>query len=179
MFDEVICGFGRTGKWFGAQYYDVTPDLMTFAKGVTSGYQPLSGVIVSRAVCADLEAMGDMLRTGYTYSGHPAACAAAVANVELMTNEGLVERATHVGAQIERGLAALASDGLIQSYRGAGAVWAAELGTNAAPARNAILERGVIVRPIGTALAICPPLVITDAEVGTLLDTMSDGLASA
>ena len=179
VFDEVICGFGRTGKWFGAQYYDVTPDLMTFAKGVTSGYQPLSGVIVSRAVCADLEAMGDMLRTGYTYSGHPAACAAAVANLELMTNEGLVERATHVGAQIERGLAALASDGLIQSYRGAGAVWAAELGTNAAPARNAILERGVIVRPIGTALAICPPLVITDAEVGTLLDTMSDGLASA
>ncbi|MDH3707659.1 MAG: aminotransferase class III-fold pyridoxal phosphate-dependent enzyme [Acidimicrobiia bacterium] len=176
VFDEVICGFGRTGEWFGADFYGVVPDLMTFAKGVTSGYQPLSGVIVSRPISDDIEAMGDMLRTGYTYSGHPAACAAAVANLELMTAEGLVERATHVGAQIENGLAALAADGLIESHRGAGAVWAAELGTNAAPARNAILERGVIVRPIGTALAVCPPLVISNAEVGTIIDTMAEGL---
>jgi len=176
IFDEVICGFGRTGHWFGAQYYDVVPDLMAFAKGVTSGYQPLSGVIVSRAIGDDLEAMGDMLRTGYTYSGHPAACAAAVANLELLSADGLVDRATHVGSEIEKGLTALAADGLIEGYRGAGAVWAAELGANAAPARNAILERGVIVRPIGTALAICPPLVISDAEVGTIIDTMADGL---
>ena len=176
IFDEVICGFGRTGRWFGAQYYDVVPDLMTFAKGVTSGYQPLSGVIVSRAICDDLEAMGDMLRTGYTYSGHPAACAAAIANLELIRKEGLVDRATHVGAEIEAGLAALAADGLIESYRGAGAVWAAELGTHAVPARNAMLSEGVIVRPIGTALAICPPLVVTDAEIAQLLATMAEVL---
>ncbi|MGI9604029.1 MAG: aspartate aminotransferase family protein [Acidimicrobiales bacterium] len=179
VFDEVICGFGRTGHWFGAQYYDVVPDLITFAKGVTSGYQPLSGVIVSRPICNDLEAMGDMLRTGYTYSGHPAACAAAIANLELITAEGLVDRATRVGAQIEQGLQALAADGLIAGYRGAGAVWAAELGTNAAPARNAILEQGVIVRPIGTALAICPPLVITDEEVGTVIDSMAAGIRAS
>ena len=72
ILDEVICGFGRMGEWFGAQYYGVTPDIMTFAKGVTSGYQPLAGVIVSRRVCDVLEAEADfMLRTGYTYSGAP------------------------------------------------------------------------------------------------------------
>lgn len=174
--DEVICGFGRTGHWFGAQRYGVVPDLITFAKGVTSGYQPLSGVILSRAVCEDLEAMGGVLRTGYTYSGHPASCAAAVANLELIAKEDLVERASHVGREIERGLASLAFDGSIQGYRGAGAVWAAELGTDATPVRNALLESGIILRPIGTALAICPPLVITDSEVGSIFDAMADVL---
>ena len=177
ILDEVICGFGRIGEWFGAQFYGVTPDIMTFAKGVTSGYQPLAGVILSRRVCDLLEAQTDfMLRTGYTYSGHPAACAAGVANLQLMTDEDLPGRATHVGERISAGLRALTDDGLLAGYRGDGAVWAAELGRDAAGVRNAMLDAGVIVRPIGTAVAMCPPLVISDAEIDRLIDTMAEAL---
>ncbi|MBQ90532.1 MAG: aspartate aminotransferase family protein [Acidimicrobiaceae bacterium] len=176
IFDEVICGFGRTGEWFGAQTFGVTPDLITFAKAVTSGYQPLSGVLVSRAVAAEFEEPGFLLRTGYTYSGHPAACAAGIANLELMEAEDLVVRGRHVGEQIRNGLEALAGDGLIESWRGVGAVYAAELGRDSIPVRNEILANGVIVRPIGTCLAICPPLVITDDEVGRIIDTMAAAL---
>ena len=172
IFDEVICGFGRIGEWFGAQAFGVTPDLITFAKGVTSGYLPLSGVILSRHVCEELEEPGFLLRTGYTYSGHQASCAAGIANLELMTNEGLATRANHVGDRLQEGLRALEADGLIESWRGVGAVYAAELGRDSIPVRNEILTNGVIVRPIGTCLAICPPLVITDDEVGRIIDTM-------
>jgi adenosylmethionine-8-amino-7-oxononanoate aminotransferase len=177
IFDEVICGFGRTGQWFGAQTFGVTPDLITFAKGVTSGYLPLSGVIVSRSVCDELEEdPGFLLRTGYTYSGHQASCAAGVANLQVMTDEGLDQRANHVGEKLREGLSALQADGLIESWRGMGAVYAAELGRDSIPVRNAVLDAGVIVRPIGTCLAICPPLVITDDEVGRIIDTMASAL---
>ena len=176
IFDEVICGFGRIGEWFGAQAFGVTPDLITFAKGVTSGYLPLSGVILSRHVCEELEEPGFLLRTGYTYSGHQASCAAGIANLELMTNEGLDTRANHVGDRLQEGLRALEADGLIESWRGMGAVYAAELGRDSIPVRNEILANGVIVRPIGTCLAICPPLVITDDEVGRIVDTMAAAL---
>ncbi len=176
IFDEVICGFGRTGEWFGAQTFDVTPDMITFAKGVTSGYLPLSGVIVSRSLCEELEQPGFLLRTGYTYSGHQASCAAGIANLQIMTDEGLDRRANHVGEKLCEGLSALQADGLIESWRGMGAVYAAELGRDSIPVRNDILEGGVIVRPIGSCLAICPPLVITDDEVGRIIDTMASAL---
>ena len=176
IFDEVISGFGRTGQWFGAQHFGVTPDLITFAKGVTSGYLPLSGVIASRRVCEAFEEPGFVFRTGYTYSGHPASCAAGIANLELMDAEGLVERANHVGGRIQSGLEALQADGLIESWRGTGAVYAAELGRDSIPVRNEMMANGVIVRPIGTCLAICPPLIITDDEVGRVLDTMAEAL---
>ena len=176
IFDEVICGFGRTGEWFGAQTFGVTPDLITFAKGVTSGYLPLSGVILSRSVCEELEEPGFLLRTGYTYSGHQASCAAGIANLEIMEREGLDQRANHVGERFQEGLRALQADGLIESWRGMGAVYAAELGRDSIPVRNEILANGVIVRPIGTCLAICPPLVLTDDEVGRVIDTMAAAL---
>ena len=176
VFDEVISGFGRTGQWFGAQHFGVTPDLITFAKGVTSGYLPLSGVIASRRVCEAFEEPGFVFRTGYTYSGHPASCTAGIANLELMDAEGLVERANHVGGRIQSGLEALQVDGLIESWRGTGAVYAAELGRDSIPVRNEMMANGVIVRPIGTCLAICPPLIITDDEVGRVLDTMAEAL---
>ena len=178
IFDEVICGFGRTGSWFGAQTYGVTPDLMTFAKGVTSGYIPVSGVIVSRAVSEELEAPGEMLRTGYTYSGHPTGMAAVIENLDIIGRQGLVDRAEHIGRAISTGLAALAADGSIEGYEGVGGVWAAELGRDSIPVRNTMLDHGVIVRPIGTRLAVCPPLVITDEEIGKLLDVMATALAA-
>ena len=179
IFDEVICGFGRTGEWFGAQRFGVVPDMMTFAKGVTSGYQPLSGVIVSRELCNELEDPDFILRTGYTYSGHQASCAAAVANIDLIESEGLLGRAADIGVQLEAGLKALSDDGTIESYRGIGAVWAAELGYDAMSVWNALLERGVIVRSMGTALGICPPLVISADDVAAILDAISDAVLSS
>jgi len=184
IFDEVICGFGRTGEWFGAQTYGVTPDLMTFAKGVTSGYQPMGGVIVSRAICDQIEADPDFLfRHGFTYSGHPAAAAAAVVNIDIIEREGLVERAKAIGERMSKGLQALVGDGNLGGYRGVGALWAAKLpeGTEypqTVAVRDAMLDNGVVVRPIGDSLAFCPPLVIDDADIDGMLDALAAATAS-
>ena len=176
IFDEVITGFGRLGTWFGAQYYGVTPDMITFAKGVTSGYQPLGGVITNGAVNNALLAdPAFFLRTGYTYSGHATVCAAALKNLEIMERENLLERATHVGARIEDGLRALTNDGTLTGYRGAGAIWAGKLpdGMDATAVRDAMIKRGVIARAIPGVIAFCPPLVITDDELNTVLDVLA------
>ena len=178
IFDEVICGWGRLGRWFGAQYYGVTPDLITFAKGVTSGYAPLGGVIVSRLVCNALESDPDfLLRHGYTYSGHPTSCAAGVATLEVYEQDGLFERADVIGRLLGDGLRALVEDGTLAGARGDGAIWAAELFPDRDPyvVRDAMLAQGVIARPLVNAIAFCPPLVMTDDEVGRLVD----GLATA
>lgn len=176
IFDEVITGFGRLGTWFGAQYYGVTPDMITFAKGVTSGYQPLGGVITNGAVNNALLAdPAFFLRTGYTYSGHATVCAAALKNLEIMERENLLERATHVGARIEDGLRALTNDGTLTGYRGAGAIWAGKLpdGMDATAVRDTMIRRGVIARAIPGVIAFCPPLVITDDELNTVLDVFA------
>lgn len=176
IFDEVICGFGRMGTWTAAEFFGVIPDMITFAKGVSSGYLPVSGAILSPKVLAPLEAEdGWMLRHGYTYSGHPAATAAAVANLEVL-GDGLLERATKIGARLSAGLQSLADDGTIAEVRGAGAVWAARVGdgVDAVPLRDAMMERGVIPRPIGDSIAFCPPLVITDEEIDTCVDVLAD-----
>lgn len=177
-FDEVICGFGRTGNWFGAQTYGVTPDLIVFAKGVSSGYQPVSGVIVSRAVADVLESRATMLRTGYTYSGHPVGAAAVIANLNLIETDGLAARATHLGERFAKGLQALTDDGSIEGFDGVGGIWGAELGRDSMPVRAKLLELGVVMRPIGTRLAMCPPLVLTDDEVSQMLDALDQALAA-
>ena len=173
IFDEVITGFGRTGEWFGSQFYGVTPDLITFAKGVTSGYVPLSGVIVGPAVLKGLEANeGFILRTGYTYSGHPMACAAALKCIEIQEREGLLARATAIGERLGAGLEALRDEDLLIDVRGAGAVWGISVpeGVNVVAARDALLAIGVIVRPIPPShLTMCPPLVITDEQIDEML----------
>lgn len=168
--DEVICGFGRTGSWFGSQTYGVVPDLMTFAKGVSSGYLPLSGVIVGRNVADELEDPELLLRTGYTYSGHPASCAAGLANINLIEEEGLVDRAHHLAARFTDGLSALKSDGIIKGFRGVGGLWAAETGRDAIPLRDELYGMGLIMRGVGDALLMCPPLIITDSEIDELIE---------
>ena len=108
IFDEVITGFGRTGSWFAAHHYGVTPDMATFAKQITSGYIPLGGVFVGAAPTAALEADPNFfLRHGFTYSGHPTACAAGLKNLEIIRREGLVERAKHIEDRLGGGLQAL------------------------------------------------------------------------
>ena len=181
IFDEVITGFGRLGEWFGATYYGVTPDMITFAKGVTSGYQPLGGVITGPAINAALTADPTFfLRHGYTYSGHATVCAAALKNIEIMKREKLVQRAQHVGQRIEAGLAALSLDGTLTGYRGAGAIWAGKLpdSLDATVVRDAMITKGVIARSIPGVIAFCPPLVITDAQVDTMLDVFASVVQS-
>jgi putrescine aminotransferase len=181
ILDEVICGFGRLGRWWAAEHYGVRPDLVTFAKGVTSGYLPLGGVLVGPAVRGPLEAdPALLLRHGNTYAGHPTVCAAALANLELVRAEGLVERASRVGEGLRAGLSALVDGDSVAELRGDGAVWALGLGAglDAVVLREALLKRGVIARPIGAStLAYCPPLVISDEEVERCVEATSDALA--
>jgi adenosylmethionine-8-amino-7-oxononanoate aminotransferase len=182
IFDEVITGFGRLGSWFASEFYGVTPDLITFAKAVTSGYQPLGGVIVGPRVRDALEADRDfLLRHGYTYSGHPAACVAALANIKILRDEHLLERVPHIAGRLGGGLQALADDGLVAEVRGEGAIWAMAMtdGVSALDVRNAMLDLGVIARPIGTAaVAFCPPLMIGEDDLDLCLDASRQALVS-
>ena len=180
IFDEVVCGFGRLGGWWGAQRYNVTPDLVTFAKGVTSGYQPVGGVLVSRRVLDVLESDPALvLRHGHTYSGHPAACAAGTAVLEITESEDLFSRAAEIGKRLGDGLQTLSEHAAVTGVRGDGAVWAVGLvdGVAAPVVREAMLERGVIPRPIGTdTIAFCPPLVISDEDIDRCVGVLSDAL---
>jgi adenosylmethionine-8-amino-7-oxononanoate aminotransferase len=181
VFDEVICAFGRLGRWFGAQRFDVQPDLLTFAKAVTSGYVPLGGVLVAPSVRGPLEAdPAWTLRHGHTYSGHPTACAAALANLAVMREEELVERAPLIGERLFGGFRALADDGQVAEVRSDGAVGALRLRpeTNALEVRDALLGHGVLTRAVNAeTLTWCPPLVTTDDQIDQIVDAVATALA--
>ncbi|MDT7546706.1 MAG: hypothetical protein QOE99_2816 [Actinomycetota bacterium] len=172
VLDEVICGFGRLGAMFAGSHYGVQADLTTFAKGVTSGYIPLGGVLVAPSVHQHLEADPTfVLRHGYTYSGHAAACTAALVNLDITEREGLADRARDIGRRLEPSLRALLADGIVADVRGVGALWAVGLpdGVDPVAARDRMLGLGVIVRPIApSTLAICPPLVIEPADLDAI-----------
>ncbi|CAN5573287.1 aspartate aminotransferase family protein [soil metagenome] len=182
IFDEVITGFGRLGTWFASEHYGVLPDLTTFAKAVTSGYQPLGGVVVGPAVREPLEADESfLLRHGYTYSGHATVCAAAHANLDLLRDDELLARANPIGDRLSAGLKSLAADGLLAGVRGTGAVWAIGLHPHqdAAVVRNEMLEAGVITRAIGPdTCTFCPPLVISDTEIDRIVDATATVLTA-
>ena len=174
IFDEVISGFGRLGSWFASHHYDVTPDLMTFAKAVTSGYQPLGGVIVGPRLRQWLEADPSyLLAHGNTYTGHPTCCAAGVANVELLRAERLPERAAVAGARLRAGLEGLRGHAGVVDVRGEGLMQAIGLNAplTAGPFTEALLSRGVIGRglPYANSVAFSPPLIISDEEVDELV----------
>ena len=181
VFDEVITGFGRLGTWFAAEAFDVVPDMITFAKAVTSGYQQVGGVIVGPRVRQPLESDGSfILRHGYTYSGHATACAAALRNLDVLDDEALLARAEPLGKRLAAGLQSLAADGAIDHVRGTGAVWAAGLRTDqdAVAVRDAMLAGGVVTRAIGTdTCTFCPPLVTTDEQIDRIIDTLATAVA--
>ena len=177
IFDEVITGYGRTGSWFAAHHYGVSPDFATFAKGVTSGYIPLGGVFVGVAPTAALESDADFfLAHGFTYSGHPTACAAALKNLEIIRREGLVDRAKHIEDRLGGGLHALAADGVVASVRGVGGMWALSVrpDQDAKAMRDHMLDHSnVIVRALADGLVMCPPLVIRDEHMDQLVDAVA------
>jgi len=179
--DEVITGFGRTGQMFGATTFGFAPDMITFAKGVSSGYVPLGGVIVGERVRAPFwdEPTGAVFRHGYTYSGHAAACAAGLANLDIIEREGLVERVAHLAPVLAAALAGLLDHPLVGEVRAVGLLGAVEFGDATLRADPAIVERavasarghGILTRNLrGRALQISPPYVITEAEIGQLAE---------
>ncbi len=186
--DEVITGFGRLGAWFASVLWDLEPDLMTVAKGITSGYLPLGATMVSDEIATTLES-GGYLAHGFTYTGHPATCAAGLANLAIIENEKLVERVRDdVGPRFLAALRKLADHPLVADVRGFGLIGAIELrppksGPNRDAAPNTLglaahllaREEGVIVRGIRDLVAMSPPLVVTHDE----LDRMFAGVTRA
>jgi adenosylmethionine-8-amino-7-oxononanoate aminotransferase len=184
--DEVITGFGRTGRWFALQNWNVQADLMIFAKGVTSGYLPLSGVMLTRSVHEILKSAKGPFAHGFTYSGHPTSCAVALRNLQIIEDEGLVERAAERGTYLRNRLQELLSHEMVGDVRGLGLVAGIELvrdrdtkepfDASLGAARRVwldALEQGVIVRPLpGDVVAMSPPFVISEAQIDRMVSVL-------
>ena len=195
--DEVMAGFGRTGRWFACEHWDVVPDILTVAKGINSGYVPLGAMIVSEPIAADMR--DRFLAGGLTYSGHPLACASAVASIEAFQEEGIVENAAEQGAYLAERLPALAEKHpSIGDVRGLGLFWGLELvksretremlvpfnagGEAAAPVarlQRSALEAGLYLMTHWNVVMIVPPLTITREELDEGLAVLDDALAIA
>lgn len=179
--DEVICGFGRTGKWFGSDTFEITADLMAIAKGLSSGYLPIGGVVVSDQVAEGLETGGEF-NHGYTYGGHPACAAAALANIELMQKERIVERAGEtVAPYFQKKLFELEGHPLVGQVRGIGLLGAIQLapekasnngfekgGVVGSVCRDHTISNGLIMRAVDDAMILSPPLIISESEIDEL-----------
>jgi len=185
VLDEVITGFGRVGQWFATERFGLSPDLITVAKGITSGYIPLGGVIASPRVAEPFWAEGtqNVFRHGYTYSGHATACAVGLANLDVIEREGLVGRVRELEPKLEAALRPLEQHPAVAEVRtGVGLLGGVEL---ADPAKlqaviDAAYERGVLVRGIrSVALQLSPPFVITEDEIATLARVIGEALDAA
>lgn len=193
--DEVITGFGRTGTWFAMEHWHVVPDMMTVAKGISSGYLPLGGVILSERVREPLYADPSLtLMHGFTYTGHPVACAVGVRNLEIIEREGLVERSARVGRYFLRRMEELGQrHEAVGEVRGRGMMIGVEFvldrTTRAEAAINdrlapkvsrAALSRGLICRPMpgSDVLAFSPPLIAEEEDVDHICDILDEAIAS-
>ena len=179
--DEVICGFGRTGEWFGSDFYDLKPDMMTIAKGLTSGYIPMGGLIVRDEVVAVLNEGGDF-NHGFTYSGHPVAAAVALENIRILRDEKIIENAHNETAPyLQKRLRELNDHPLVGEVRGVGLLGAIELVQDKATrkryegrgagmiCRQFCFDSGLIMRAVGDTMIIAPPLVISKDEIDELV----------
>ncbi len=193
--DEVICGFGRLGHWFGSEYFGIRPDLITFAKGVTSGYVPLGGVLVGDRIVSTLMEEGGEFNHGFTYSGHPIGCVAALENIRILEEEELVERVrADTGPYLQKKFEALAAHPLVGNAEAIGFLGGMNLvrqkgatihdnipfdaSLQIGPTCRAhMLESGVIMRAVaGDRLVMSPPLTLTHAEIDEMIKLISLGL---
>ncbi|MEK5523958.1 aspartate aminotransferase family protein [Heyndrickxia sporothermodurans] len=184
--DEVITGFGRTGKTFGIEHYGVVPDMMCFAKGVTSGYAQLGGVVLSESMFDDFKerSVGTLLH-GYTYSGHPMACAVALKNIEIIENENLIENAKNMGEELLKGFKWIQGERkLVGDVRGLGLMGAVEIKSNKGPlspiivneaAKQGLICRSVVFDDMDT-LVFSPPLTINKQEIESLINILHDSI---
>lgn len=183
--DEVICGFGRTGNWFGSQTFNIRPDIMTIAKGLSSGYQPIGGSVVSERVAKNLEAHGGEFAHGYTYSGHPVASAVALENLRILDEEKIVDNVRDETAPyLTEKWATLADHPLVGEARNVGLMGALELtpdksarapfasdaGTVGVICREFCFNNGLIMRHVGDKMIISPPLVISKSEIDEMAE---------
>jgi putrescine aminotransferase len=182
--DEVICGFGRTGEWFGSEYYGIEPDLMPIAKGLSSGYLPIGGVMVADRVAEVLMQENVEFAHGFTYSGHPVCAAAAVANIKLMQSENIVERVrTETGPYLAESWQTLAEHPLVGEARSLGMLGALEIVEDKASykrfdeamgvtslCRDFCFDNGLVMRALGGKMIIAPPLVISASEIDELIE---------
>ncbi|MEO1331401.1 MAG: aspartate aminotransferase family protein [Pseudomonadota bacterium] len=187
--DEVICGFGRTGAWFGSQTYELQPDIMTIAKGLSSGYLPIGGSIVSSRIA---EVIGrDEFFHGYTYSGHPVAAAVALENLRILEEENIVDHVRDVaGPYLQRKWAGLSEHPLVGEAKMVGlmgsialtpdksrrAPFAGEAGVAGLRCRERCFANNVIVRHVGDRMIVAPPLIITPAEIDILIERLTRSL---
>ena len=182
--DEVICGFGRTGNWFGSDTLSIKPDIMTIAKGLSSGYQPIGGSIISDNIVSVLEAKGGEFYHGYTYSGHPVAAAVALENIRILQEEKIIESVRdEIAPYLKKKWAELALHPLVGEARSLGMLGALELspapnmrapfkaaeGTVGLITRNICIKYGLIMRHVYDKMIISPPLIITEEEIDNLV----------
>jgi adenosylmethionine-8-amino-7-oxononanoate aminotransferase len=192
--DEVITGFGRTGRWFGLERYGVEPDIVQFAKGITSGYIPLGGIGVSDTIREAIDSAPPDRRWmhAYTYSGHPTCCAVALANIEIIEREGLVEQAAQQGQRLLDGLRTLEPLPGVGDVRGLGMMAAVELVADKAskqpfpPDANIgprvaaeLLKRGLFTRMVGDTICLAPPLVTTPAQIDQIVAIVGASVQAA
>jgi putrescine aminotransferase len=191
--DDVITGFGRTGRWFGLEHFGVEPDIMQFAKGITSGYVPLGGIGVSDRVRDVMNSVPPAKRWmhAFTYSGHPTCCAVALANLDIFEREGLVERARVAGDRMLARLRALEGRDGIGHVRGLGLMAAVEVVADkttkqlhapelgvTAKLTEAMLARGLYTRVVLDCICLAPPLVTSDADIDRLVDIVAESIAA-
>ncbi len=191
--DEVICGFGRTGQWFGSDTFDIRPDIMPMAKGLTSGYLPLSAVMVGERVVDVLWEKGGEFAHGFTYSGHPVACAVALANIAILEEENLVQRVREdTGPYLQQQLATLADHPLVGEVRGIGLLGAVELvsdkqsrgrfspeGRAGTVCRDHCVKQNVVSRAVRDTMVVSPPLIITREEIDELVARLGRAIDAA
>jgi putrescine aminotransferase len=182
--DEVICGFGRTGRWFGSEYFGIRPDLMPIAKGLSSGYLPIGGVMVGDRVAEVMAGKGGEFHHGFTYSGHPVACAVACAAINILRDEHIVERVRDdVGPYLQARWQELADHPLVGETRMVGLIGALELvkdkarrqtfadpGEVGVLCRDLCIANGLVMRAVRDTMIIAPPLVITREQIDELVD---------
>jgi len=191
--DEVICGFGRTGDWFASPGLGIEPDFMTMAKGITSGYLPLSALMVGEKVAQVLHDRGGEFQHGYTYDGHPVACAVALANIKLIEEEGLIERVREETAPylLETLQQVLECSPLVKEVRAKGLLGAIELapeegiaprsdkaGKVGGKVRDRLIESGLMLRAVYDTLVLSPPLVIAKEEIDVMAERVKTAVDS-
>lgn len=193
MLDEVITGYGRTGEWFAAQTFGIVPDTITTAKALTSGYQPLSALLVGDRIASTLEEKGGEFHHGYTYSGHPVACAVALKNLEIIEREGLIERVRNdTGPYFAAALQRLSGHALVGAVRSCGLMAAIEIvadkatrarfrpaGSAAATLRDHAVARGLMMRASGDTMILSPPLIWTRQTIDLAMERIALALDAA
>jgi len=186
--DEVVCGFGRTGKFFGAEHYGIEPDIMTMAKSITSGYSPLGATMTKRQIIEDMPAFWHV----HTYNNHPVSCTASLENIRIIEEENLVKNAAEMGKYLLAGLESLSPHPSVGDVRGLGLLTAVEFVKDKATRErfpeeegfcsrvmDLALEEGLILRQVEDIIEFCPPLIITKSEIDEMLEITDRAITQA